>query len=105
MTSKIFQILLCATEEGRTAADLLSCMDGLEGASVPPIATFYRDLKRAEEAGWIEVEEASQEQLGPGRPAHVYRLTPAGHTARHEEALRLRMLAANVLSDADPPRR
>jgi hypothetical protein len=72
-----------------------------DGGQAPAIASFYRDLKRALDIGWI-AEADRPEPAGPGRPARCYRLTHTGRSALRSEGRRLYAFASSALLHENP---
>lgn len=98
ISAAVFQILLALLREPATPSDVLAELERREETSPPPVATFYRQVRRAQEAGWIEVVADVDAAEGPGRPGRVYRVTEAGRRAARAEARRLRRLADLALA-------
>lgn len=91
-----FAILATLKAGDRHAGALLDRLEESEATrGKPSLASFYRYLKTAVDAGWIEV--AGNEAAGAGRPRQVYRITSAGLAAVEAEARRLRDLAGLAL--------
>ena len=78
----LLDLLLVLFEEARGSGDLAQCVGGLRGREVP-LATFYRQLQKAVDQGWVEIDEGSETvgSPGPGRPERLYRITDVGRTA------------------------
>lgn len=71
-------LLLVLFEKPRGSGDLAGAVGELRGREVP-LATFYRQLQRAFDHGWVEIEEPTTvERSGPGRPERLYRLSDRG---------------------------
>ena len=71
-------LLLVLFEGPHASGDLVTEVGTLRESAVP-LATFYRQLQRAIDVGWIQVDEASEaEATSPGRPERHYRITEAG---------------------------
>ncbi|MEM6793929.1 MAG: hypothetical protein AAF725_08085, partial [Acidobacteriota bacterium] len=73
-------ILLMLFEQALGSGDLAEGVGRLRGREVP-LATYYRQLQKAVDEGWVEIEEPfshASERSGPGRPERLYRLTPEG---------------------------
>lgn len=100
MNPVLFEILLGLGHGPAASSDLLQRLQDMEGTRPLPVATFYRQLKRGLEAGWILVE-ATREASGPGRPGQVYRRTDDGAAAVVREAQRLRRLADQALAGGE----
>jgi DNA-binding PadR family transcriptional regulator len=98
MNSLSFHILLGLKDHPGDAETIVLRMRELGGTTGPPIASFYRALKRTIEAGHVEVA-ASSEGGKPGRPAQCYRITGAGRSALAVEARRLGRLSQLALSE------
>jgi DNA-binding PadR family transcriptional regulator len=95
-----FGILLSLKDDPRDADGVLQRMRELREDDEPAIASFYRALKRAVEAGHVEVLDAAgeTEEGRRGRPPQRYRITRSGKTALAAEARRLGRLAELALS-------
>ncbi|MEM1181016.1 MAG: hypothetical protein AAGM22_21930 [Acidobacteriota bacterium] len=78
-TEMMLDLLLTLFEGPRNAGDLADGVDDLAGKEVP-MATFFRQVQKAIDRGWIEVEEPAGpgRRAGRGRPGRIYRITPAG---------------------------
>ncbi len=102
MNLTVFQILLSLREGAKNASEMLAIIEGFGGGRRPPsLASFYRNLNRAVDEGWIEISLEASHSKSPGRPGQTYRITEEGRSVRLDEAKRLRDLAAVALS-ADP---
>jgi DNA-binding PadR family transcriptional regulator len=99
MQLPIFQILLGLLEGPATASDLIDAIARLDEGREPSLATFYRQLSQAEQAGLIAIKEKASPP-SPGRPSQRYRITSTGRKAAQNEARRLQRLA-NVVITAD----
>lgn len=78
------------------AEGIVTRMHALGQESEPPLASFYRALKKALDEGALEIlppEEAGRR----GRPRQRYRLTRSGRSALSSEARRLGRLAKLAL--------
>lgn len=101
MHPALFEILLGLGGGPTPASDLLVRLERIEETRSVPVATFYRQLKRGLEAGWIEVDD-TQATSGPGRPGQIYRRTRQGTEVVKQEARRLRSLAERAaLAEGD----
>ncbi len=96
----LFQILAVFSEAGPTdAASVLERLDELLPArEVPSLPAFYRHVRRATELGWIAVDgtEDPAAERG-GRPARLFRLTPAGADAVRGRALEIESITRLAL--------
>lgn len=101
MHSVLFEILLGLGHGPAPASDLLDRLERMEGTEPVPLATFYRQLKRGLEAGWVRVE-TTQRSSRPGRPGQVYERTEEGRESVMSEARRLRRLADQALAEGEP---
>lgn len=96
MNEILFQVLLQLKDGALDAEAILESMAREKpGFEVPAIASFYRALKKASDAGYLAVEKIESE--GRGRPRQRYALTRAGRAALETEARRLARLAEAVL--------
>lgn len=100
MSPVLFEILVGLADGPAPAAELQQRLENMEGVGPVPVATFYRQLKRALEADWVRVETLDA-SAGPGRPGQIYASTAAGRAAMESEARRLRLLADRVLLRGD----
>lgn len=91
-----FQILLTLKEEPQHAEGIVRGIESLSGGPEPPLASFYRSLKKAIDDGAIEIVE-TRSDARRGRPPQRYRITSAGRAALSSEARRLAKLAALAL--------
>jgi len=96
----MFEILLTLRDEAGDADAILSRMGSL-GTKTPPIASFYRSLKRASDDSLLDVLDPMGEGA-PGRPRQRYAITRAGRHALRAEAVRLRRLSELALSPKRP---
>ncbi len=99
----LFHILLGLKDEPQDAEGIVSRMRALGRASEPPLASFYRALKRALDEGYLEIldpEDAGRR----GRPRQRYRITRSGRTALASEARRLGRLSKLALGAAGTDR-
>ncbi len=102
MNLTVFQVLLSLRDGANNASEMLAIIHTLGGGRRPPsLASFYRNLKRAVDEGWIEISAEASHSKSPGRPSQTYRTTEEGRSVTLDEAKRLRDLAAVALS-ADP---
>jgi DNA-binding PadR family transcriptional regulator len=95
----IFHILLSLKDQPQDAEGIVSRMRELGRDSEPPLASFYRALKKALDDGLLEILNAVEEGRR-GRPRQRYRITRAGKTALAAEARRLGRLAKLALGAA-----
>jgi len=99
----LFHILLGLKDEPQDAEGIVSRMRALGQETEPPLASFYRALKRALDDGYLEILEP--EDVGRrGRPRQRYRITRPGRTALATEARRLGKLAKLALGAAGADR-
>ncbi len=101
MNLTVFQILLSLRDGANNASEMLAIIRTFDGGRSPSLASFYRNLKRAVDEGWIEISVEASHTKSPGRPGQTYRTTAEGRSVTLDEAKRLRDLAAVALS-ADP---
>jgi DNA-binding PadR family transcriptional regulator len=94
-----FQILLSLKDEARDAEGIVGRMRELGETDEPPIASFYRGLKKALEAGHLEILETADAGKR-GRPPKRYRITRAGRASLETEARRLGRLARFALAES-----
>jgi DNA-binding PadR family transcriptional regulator len=102
-TLPLAQFTLLASLKGgvASASAMMETMRAADpNGKAPAVATFYRALKRAMEAGWIELCGSTAEPGQAGRPGQSYRLTPGGRRVLRGEATRLAELVALALDDA-----
>ncbi len=97
MNFTVFQILLSLKEGAKSASEMLAIIQGF-GGRAPSLASFYRNLKRAVDEGWLEISLQASHSKARGRPGQMYRITDEGRSVAIEEAKRLRDLAAVALS-------
>ncbi len=98
MNLTVFQILLSLKEGAKSASEMLAAIEGFGGGHrSPSLASFYRNVKRAVDQGWLEIAIEASPSKSPGRPGQTYRLTDEGRSATLDEAKRLRDLAAFAL--------
>ena len=82
----LLDLFLALFEQPLGSGELVDAVSRLRGHDVP-LATFYRQLQRAVDRGWVEMDEKGPAgRTGPGRPERLYLLTAQG-----ERALRLGM--------------
>jgi len=94
----IFEILLTLKDGPCDTEGVLTRIRELGGSKAPPIASFYRSLKRSVDGGYVEVLETAG-PVGRGRPPQRYRITAAGRAALRSEARRLGRLSSLALSE------
>lgn len=86
MNVTLFQILAVLRDGALDSAAVLESLRAVGGASeAPSLPAFYRHLRRATDAGWVEIVGRESEE-GPGRPKQLYALTPEGVEAVQERA-------------------
>ncbi len=99
MNLTVFQILLSLREGAKTATEMLAAIEGFGGGRrSPSLASFYRNLKRAVDEGWIEISIEASHSKSRGRPGQTYGVTREGRSVTREEAQRLQDLASIALS-------
>jgi DNA-binding PadR family transcriptional regulator len=99
----LFHILLGLRNDPQDAEGIVSRMRALGQETEPPLASFYRALKRALDDGYLDIldpEDAGRR----GRPRQRYRITRSGRTALAAEARRLGKLAKLALGAAGADR-
>lgn len=69
-------VLLALFEGPLGSSALLDAVEDLRRRDVP-LATFYRQIQRISDLGWIVADDADSSD-GPGRPERSYRLSEAG---------------------------
>ena len=98
MDTMTFSILVSVMQGAESAGEIL---DGVLRVSKqrrkPPLASLYRAIKRAMEAGWLQVDQAAPAG-SRGRPSQVYRITRKGEKAVRSEAGRLQHMASLALA-------
>jgi len=99
----LFHILLGLKDGPQGAEGIASGMRALGREAEPPLASFYRSLKRALDDGYLEILEP-EEAGRRGRPRQRYRITRSGRTALAAEARRLGKLAKLALGAAGADR-
>jgi DNA-binding PadR family transcriptional regulator len=98
MDTTTFAILVSVMQGAESAGDILGAMPRVsKQRGKPPLASLYRTLKRAIDAGWLQVDHAAPAG-GPGRPSQIYRITRQGEKAVRSEAGRLQHMASLALS-------
>ena len=104
MNMPVFQILLTLTDGSRDASGMLEALAELDDQGrQPSMASFYRNLKRAVDHGWLEITDDASAARSPGRPGQSYQITKSGRTAVRAEATRLHGLATRALSRESLP--
>ena len=74
----VLDLLLVLFEAPRGSAELAEGVEALRGREVP-LATFYRQLQKAVDAGWVGTSESTPaERSGPGRPERTYHISGEG---------------------------
>ena len=96
MNSLSFHVLLGLKDAPGDAEAVVLRLRELSGGNEPPIASFYRALKKELEAGHVETVTTVEGKRG--RPAQTYRITSSGREALETEARRLGRLSRLVLS-------
>lgn len=99
MSPLTFHILLSLRDGPSDAEGIVLRMQAFSGEEDPPLASFYRSLKRALEEGTIAIAKPPPGEVRRGRPPQRYRITPAGEVALSAEARRLERLAALALDE------
>jgi DNA-binding PadR family transcriptional regulator len=99
----LFHILLGLKDEPQDAEGIVSRMRALGRESEPPLASFYRALKRALDEGYLEIL-APEDAGRRGRPRQRYRITRSGRAALAAEARRLGRLSKLALGAAGADR-
>jgi DNA-binding PadR family transcriptional regulator len=95
----LFHILLGLKDDPQDAEGIVSRIRALGQEKEPPLASFYRALKKALDEGYLEILDA--EDAGRrGRPRQRYRITRWGRSALAAEARRLGRLAKLALGSA-----
>ena len=99
----VFSLLVTLKAGAATASDILEAMrqSPPPGGRTPAVASFYRTLKRALEAGYVEDIGASPASGQAGRPGQTFQITEAGKRAMRAEAARLGALVA-AATDRSP---
>jgi len=97
----LFHVLLGLKDEPQDAEGIVSLMRALGHETEPPLASFYRALKKALDEGYLEIL-APEDAGRRGRPR--YRITRSGRTALAAEARRLGRLAKLALGAAGADR-
>ena len=102
MNEIVFQILLGLREEARDAEGILEAIRLVGGKKAEPaLASFYRGLKKAADAGYVTILARGPGE-SRGRPRQRYRITREGRAALRIEARRLGRLASLALSGSKP---
>jgi DNA-binding PadR family transcriptional regulator len=99
----LFHILLGLKDAPQDAEGIVSRLRTLGQESEPPLASFYRALKRALDEGYLEIL-APEDAARRGRPRQRYRITRSGSTALAAEARRLGRLSKLALDAAGAER-
>ena len=98
MDTTTFAILVSVMQGAESAGEILDVMLQVsKQRRKAPLASFYRTLKRAMEAGWLHAGEVAPAG-GRGRPSQVYRITRKGENAVRAEAGRLQHMATLALA-------
>lgn len=98
MDTTTFAILVSVMQGAESASEILDSMQRVnKQRSKPPLASFYRTLKRALDAGWLKVAESAPAG-SRGRPSQVYGMTKKGEKAVRAEAGRLQHMASQALA-------
>lgn len=103
MSPILFHVLLGLKDEPQDAEGIVSRMHALGHETEPPLASFYRALKKALDEGYLEIL-APEDAGRRGRPRQRYRITRSGRTALAAEARRLGRLAKLALGAAGADR-
>ena len=69
-------VLLALHDGPQGSSALLDAVEDIRRRDVP-LATFYRQIQRVSDLGWIVADDAESPD-GPGRPERSYRLSSAG---------------------------
>ena len=70
-------VLLALYESPLASGELVDRVESLRRQDLA-LATFYRQVQRTVDIGWIESAETTGEPAGRGRPQREYRITEAG---------------------------
>ena len=72
-------LLLALYEEPLLSSGLVSAVEEMRGEDLP-LATFYRQLQKASDLGWVGVASAAgaSRRSGRGRPEREYHITEDG---------------------------
>lgn len=98
MDINTFAILVSVMQGAESAGEILGAMLRVsKQRRKPPLASFYRTLKRALDAGWLQAGEVAAAGTR-GRPSQVYRITRKGERAVRVEADRLQHMATLALA-------
>lgn len=92
----LFRILITLKDGALDAEGVLAGLRNLDKA--PSLASFYRSLNKAVDAGYVRILDAS-EPSGRGRPRKRYRITRSGKAYLESEARRMERLARLALSE------
>lgn len=103
MNSLLFHVLLGLKDEPLNAEEIVARMSSLGHEAEPPLASFYRALKRGLEEGYLEILD-TEEAGRRGRPRQRYRVTRSGRSALAAEARRLGKLVKLALGAAGADR-
>lgn len=79
----VLDLLLVLFEGPRRSADIADGVSVLGGREVP-VATFYRQLQKTVDAGWVADAPDELSGGGPGRPSRRYRITATGELLLRE---------------------
>lgn len=99
MSPVLFHILLGLRDEALDAEGIVLRMRAHGREAEPPLASFYRALKKALDEGYLEILDP-EEALRRGRPRQRYRITRSGRSALAVEARRLGRLSKLALGGA-----
>ncbi len=100
MNMTVFSVLVSLMQGAESASEILATMRDLDAdGRAPALASFYRNLKRALDAGWLEVTGETPSGPSAGRPRQTYRMTPKGREAVRAEAARLRHMAGLAMGE------
>lgn len=91
MDQTTFEILVALLPGPLDAGGIRDSMAAAQ-PQLPPLASFYRHLKRAMEANLLELSGESSSG-NRGRPSQTFRITPVGRRNVRAEAQRLQRLA------------
>ncbi len=98
MDTTTFAILVSVMQGAESAGEILGAMLRVsKQRRKPALASFYRTLKRALEAGWLQTGEVASAE-GRGRPSQVFRITRKVENAVRAEAGRLQHMATLALA-------
>jgi DNA-binding PadR family transcriptional regulator len=100
MNQTTFQVLAVLRNGSQDAGQILDALRDLLGQhEAPPLASFYRAVKRSLEDNLIHIVGSAAGAEGPGRRSQVYAITDRGIAAAEAQAGRLRALAALALGN------